>query len=55
MVYNHTELGQIIDENPDFFDIEECEDGNFNILALFLAFEKIKNEKSFWKPYLDVC
>lgn len=55
MVFNHPELGPIIEEHPEFFDIDECEDGNFNMLSLFLAYEKIKGEKSFWKPYLDVC
>lgn len=36
------------------FDEELCGDSDFNLLALFLMYEKIKGEKSFWSPYFQV-
>lgn len=53
-INDHDLLGPIIDENPDYFDYDENEDGDFNKLAMFLVYEKIKGDKSFWKPYFDV-
>lgn len=48
-------LGPIIEANPDFFDGDENDDGDFNKLAMFIVYENAKKEKSFWKPFLDVC
>jgi len=39
---------------PELFDEEKCGDADFNILALYLMFEKLKGDKSFWHPYFEL-
>lgn len=39
MVKEHEQLGPIIDENPDWFDLEGGEEGLVNTFMLFLLFE----------------
>ncbi|KRX01136.1 hypothetical protein PPERSA_08237 [Pseudocohnilembus persalinus] len=45
----------IISENQQLFCQNDNEEGDFMVLSLFLVVEKSKQEKSFWKPYLDIC
>eukprot|EP01017_Pseudomicrothorax_dubius_P051575 TRINITY_DN9960_c0_g1_i3.p1 TRINITY_DN9960_c0_g1~~TRINITY_DN9960_c0_g1_i3.p1 ORF type:complete len:524 (-),score=127.06 TRINITY_DN9960_c0_g1_i3:45-1616(-) len=47
-----SELAEIIIKNPDAF--EEHYDKEFNTLVLFIIFEKMKEEKSFWHIYFDI-
>lgn len=37
----------------DEFNLEDNADGEFNVLAMFLLYEKCKGEKSFWHPYIN--
>ncbi len=37
-----SELGVILEENPELFDEDESEDSAFNILTLFVYYERIK-------------
>jgi hypothetical protein len=39
-----SELNVIITENPDFFDENENSDADFNILTLFVMWEKMKEK-----------
>ena len=49
------ELKNLIEENPDFFQTKgNATDQDYLIISLFILFEKMKGEKSFWKPYLDL-
>jgi hypothetical protein len=49
------ELKKIFEENCDFFEKGgKNHDAEFNVLAFFILFEKLKGEKSFWHPYLDL-
>ena len=46
---------RIFDENENFFQKGgENHDAEFNVLAFFILYEKLKGEKSFWFPYLDL-
>lgn len=47
-----SEIGHVFTENPYFFDGDSKELDN--ILIMFLMFEKIKKETSFWFPYLEI-
>ncbi|EGR31971.1 SET domain protein [Ichthyophthirius multifiliis] len=47
------ELKDIINENPSLFDEEENAEAEFNIIAMYVIHEKLKGEKSFYKPYFD--
>lgn len=35
------------------FDEKHTNDAEFNILAMFVFYEKLKGEKSFWFPYFS--
>lgn len=47
-------LGKVVAENPDLFDNEQTNDADFNMLALFVMFEYIKGEESFFHPMFQV-
>ncbi len=47
-------LSDIIKANPGIYDMDENAEANFNILALFIYFEKCKGEKSFYHPYFNL-
>ena len=49
-----TILNEIFEKHPDLFDNDETEDADFNMLALFIFYEKLKNEKSFYFPMFEV-
>jgi hypothetical protein len=46
------ELGKIISENPNIFQINE--EAAFSILTLFVCKELIKEKKSFYAPYFAI-
>lgn len=52
-VYN-SELREIFEANPNFFDDEKTTDAEFNSLALFILWHKLLGKESFWYPYLNV-
>lgn len=54
LMIERTELSQILKENPKLFCENHSGDAEFNILALFLLYERIKGEKSFYHPYLQM-
>lgn len=49
-----SELNVIITENPDFFDENENSDADFNILTLFVMWEKMKEKQSFYYPWFNI-
>lgn len=62
--YESRELNKLYRANDDLFDYEESDDAEFNVLAVFVMYEKGKILKgkrehpeeefhSFWQPYLD--
>lgn len=50
--YNDPALKSIFKANDDLFDYEAEEDAEFNILCVFLMYNKLNIETSPWKPYL---
>ena len=50
--YNDPILKPIFKVNDDLFDYEVDEDAEFNILTVFLMYNKMNIEKSPWKAYL---
>lgn len=44
-----SELGDIIRANKKLFSEEN--DGDRRMIVLFIAYELLKNEQSFWHPY----
>ena len=50
----HPVLGPVIAENPHLFDEDEKGDWEQLTLVVYLIYEYIKGEESFWKPYLDL-
>ena len=49
------ELSEIFKDKQhlELFDDKDAGDAEFNVFAAFLIFEKLKGEKSFFKPYFD--
>lgn len=50
----NSKLNNIINMNPDFFSEESAADADFNILSLFIFWEKLKGKSSFYAPMFDV-
>lgn len=50
----NSKLNNIINMNPDFFSEESAADADFNILSLFIFWEKLKGESSFYAPMFGV-
>ncbi|EWS71999.1 RuBisCO LSMT substrate-binding protein (macronuclear) [Tetrahymena thermophila SB210] len=48
------DLEEVLEKFPELFDEEKCGDADFNILALYLMYEKLKGEQSFWHPYFEL-
>lgn len=48
-----SELKIIIEENKSIFEQDENGDAEFNIIAMYIIYEKIKGENSFFKAYFD--
>ena len=47
----HSQIGEIIRTNLSIF--HHSEDGEDNCLYLFLIYERLKGEESFWHPYFE--
>lgn len=47
-------MGPIIEQNPHLFSEDEKGDWEQLTLVLFLLYEHVQGEQSFWKPYLDL-
>ena len=48
-------MAPVIKENPKLFSNEESNgDEDFNILSLFLMYERIKGVYSFYYPYIEI-
>ena len=47
-----SQIGYIIKENPEIF--KEHFDAEYLILIVFLLYEMLKEEKSFWAPYFAI-
>lgn len=47
-------LNSILLRNPDFFSEEHCPDADFNILSLFVFWERLKGKESFFSPMFEV-
>lgn len=41
-------------ENPQSFDEKHANDAEFNVLAIWVLHEKLKGQKSFFAPYLNI-
>lgn len=50
--YNDPILKPLFKANDDLFDYEAEEDAEFNILTVFIMYNKLNLESSPWKPYL---
>lgn len=48
-------LKAVVEQNPHLFRLADNADADFNKLALYLMTEKIKGDKSFWSPYLNIA
>lgn len=48
-----SDLRDMFLSHPLIFDESKNHDAEFNILAVFVVYEKLKNEKSFYYPYLN--
>lgn len=50
------ELSEIFKDrdNSDLFNDKQAGDAEFNIIATYLIYEKLKGEESFFKPYFDI-
>jgi len=49
-----SKLNIILETNPDLFSPELSEDSDFNILSLFILYERLKNKDSFYYPMFEV-
>lgn len=49
------DLKTVVEKNPQLFDVNENGDADFNKLTLYVMTEKVKGEKSFWFPYLNIA
>lgn len=54
LTVKNSEISLVISENPWVFDQKLTEDADFNILTFFLMFEKVKGEKSFYYPLIQI-
>lgn len=48
-----SDLKDMYKAHPLIFDESKNHDAEFNILAVFVIYEKLKNENSFYFPYLN--
>lgn len=46
-----SEIGPLIDQHPEIFNKHKEDDMS---LVLYIFHEKLKGEKSFWLPYLNI-
>lgn len=49
-----SKLGQIISSNPTLFSPKESEDSDFNMLSIFILYERLKKQDSFYAPMFEV-
>lgn len=54
MMVDQSELGVIVRKHSNIFDNKEDDDSDFNKLTLYVIYEKIKRENSFWDPFFCV-
>ena len=47
-----TEIGPLIEKNPQIFDEKIYSSNEFNYFVVFLIKEKLKEKESFYYPYL---
>jgi hypothetical protein len=50
----NSEIKVIIEENPDLFSESRNNDADFNTLAIYILWEKIKEDKSFYFPWFNI-
>ncbi|KAL4489194.1 hypothetical protein ABPG72_006258 [Tetrahymena utriculariae] len=53
-IVDSSSLMPVLQQNPHLFNIDQNYDADFNKLTLYLMTEKVKADKSFWAPYLNI-